>query len=74
MAIKRSRNADEPAMFTILFALVLILLSYAAQFTVVSFMLNPWWAAAYIATLPIGAYWAAFRHHPRAENRDIGLT
>lgn len=74
MAVKRSRNPDEPAMLTILFALVLILLSYVAQFTVVSLVLNPWWAAVYIATLPIGAYWAAFRHHPRPGSQDVGLT
>jgi len=65
LAVKRSRNPDEPAMLTILFALVLILVSYAAQFTVVSALFNPWWGAAYVATLPLGAYWAAFRYHPR---------
>jgi hypothetical protein len=50
-------------MLTIVFALVMILLSYVAQFVVVSFLLNPWWAIGYIATLPIGAYWAAYSGH-----------
>lgn len=63
LAVSRSRNPDDPAMLTIVFALVLILLSYAAQFIVVSFLLNPLWAAIYVATLPVGAYWAAYSGH-----------
>lgn len=65
LAVKRSRNPDDPAMLTIIFALLFILASYAIQFVVVSALLNPWWAALYVATLPLGAYWAAFRDHPR---------
>jgi 1-acyl-sn-glycerol-3-phosphate acyltransferase len=66
LAVKRSRNPDDPAMLTIIFSLVLILASYVMQFTIVTILLNPWWAALYVATLPVGAYWAAFRNHPRA--------
>ena len=65
LAVKRSRNPDDPAMLTIIFALLFILASYAVQFVVVSLLLSPWWAALYVATLPLGAYWAAFRNHPR---------
>jgi 1-acyl-sn-glycerol-3-phosphate acyltransferase len=65
LAVKRSRNPDDPAMLTIIFALLFILASYAVQFVVVSALLNPWLAALYVATLPLGAYWAAFRNHPR---------
>lgn len=64
LAIGQSKNPDDPAMLTIIFALALILISYLVQFAVVTAMLNPWWAAVYIATLPVGAYWAAFRSHP----------
>ena len=53
-------------MLTIIFALALILLSYAAQFALVSAFLNPWWATLYVATLPLGAYWAAFVNHRAA--------
>jgi 1-acyl-sn-glycerol-3-phosphate acyltransferase len=63
LALKRSKSPDDPAMLTIIFALVLILFSYAAQFAVVTALLNPWWAAVYVATLPIGAYRAAFTSH-----------
>jgi hypothetical protein len=63
LAVARSRNPDDPAMLTIVFALVLILISYAAQFVIVSFLLSPLWAAAYVATLPLGAYWAAYSGH-----------
>ncbi len=63
MAIARSRNPDDPAMLTIVFGLVLILFSYALQFTIVAALLNPWWAALYTASLPLGAYWAAYGSH-----------
>lgn len=65
LAVKRSRNPDDPAMLTIIFALLFVLASYIVQFGIVAALLNPWWAVLYIATLPFGAYWAAFRHHPR---------
>jgi 1-acyl-sn-glycerol-3-phosphate acyltransferase len=65
IAVKRSRNPDDPAMLTIVYGLVFILLSYAVQFAIVTALLNPWWAALYVATLPFGAYWAAFKNHPR---------
>jgi hypothetical protein len=64
LALQRSKNPDDPAMLTIIFALVLILASYAVQFAIVTALLNPWWALLYVATLPAGAYWAAFRDHP----------
>jgi 1-acyl-sn-glycerol-3-phosphate acyltransferase len=67
LAVRRSRSPDEPAMLTIIFALVMILASYLLQFAVVTALLNPWWAALYVATLPFGAYWAAFRFHPQPE-------
>lgn len=63
LAVKRSKSPEDPAMLTIIFSLVLILLSYAAQFGVVTALINPWWAAVYVATLPVGAYWAAFVNH-----------
>jgi 1-acyl-sn-glycerol-3-phosphate acyltransferase len=65
LAVKRSRTPDEPAMLTIIYSLLFILGSYAVQFAVVAALLNPWWATFYVATLPVGAYWAAFRDHPR---------
>ncbi|HZJ01648.1 MAG TPA: 1-acyl-sn-glycerol-3-phosphate acyltransferase [Gemmatimonadaceae bacterium] len=65
LAVKRSRTPDEPAMLTIIYALLFILGSYVLQFALVAALFNPWWALLYVATLPIGAYWAAFRNHPR---------
>lgn len=67
LAVRRSKSPDEPAMLTIIFALVMILASYLLQFAIVTALLNPWWAALYVATLPFGAYWAAFRYHPQSE-------
>jgi hypothetical protein len=67
LAVRRSKSPDEPAMLTIIFALVMILASYLVQFAIVAALLNPLWAALYVATLPFGAYWAAFRYHPQPE-------
>jgi 1-acyl-sn-glycerol-3-phosphate acyltransferase len=64
LALRRSKSPDDPAMLTIIFALLMILGSYVVQFILAAALLNPWWAALYLASLPIGAYWAAFRNHP----------
>ena len=64
LALRRSKTPDEPAMLTIIFSLILILASYVVQFAIVTALFNPWVAAFYVATLPLGAYWAAFRNHP----------
>ena len=64
-ALRRSRSPDDPAMFTIVIALVLILLSYVIQFMIVSLLVSPLIGAIYVATLPLGAYWAAYKDHPR---------
>jgi 1-acyl-sn-glycerol-3-phosphate acyltransferase len=71
LAVSRSRNPDDPAMLTIVYALLLILASYVVQFVIIAILLNPWWAALYVATLPLGAYWAAFMHHPRATDEVL---
>lgn len=71
LAVTKSRNPDDPAMLTILFALALILASYVVQFILITALLNPWWATLYIATLPLGAYWAAFgSHRARSQTTD----
>jgi len=74
IAVSRSRNPDDPAMLTIVYALLLILASYVIQFVIIALVFNSWWAALYVATLPIGAYWAAFRHHPRATDRVVSAS
>jgi 1-acyl-sn-glycerol-3-phosphate acyltransferase len=66
LAMKRSRNPDDPAMLTIVYSLGLILLSYAVQFAIVAALAGPLWASLYVATLPLGAYWAAYRGHSSA--------
>jgi 1-acyl-sn-glycerol-3-phosphate acyltransferase len=67
LAVRRSRTPDEPAMLTIIYSLLFILASYVVQFAIVAALLNPWWASLYVATLPLGAYWAAFGNHPGAD-------
>jgi 1-acyl-sn-glycerol-3-phosphate acyltransferase len=64
LAIRKSRNADDPAMLTILFGIALILLSYLLQGVILYLAFGLLWSLLYLASLPIGAYWAAFKDHP----------
>ncbi len=66
IALRKSHGPDEPAMLTILYGLFLILASYAIQVSVLWVFIGFWWAVGYLITLPIGAYWAAFKDHPTA--------
>ena len=66
MAVRRSTNADEPAMLTILFGIGLVLVTYIIHLTIVgalghSILLD----CIYLVGLLTGAYWAAFEPHPR---------
>lgn len=64
-ARKRSRNPDDPAMLTIIVGLILILISYIVQFAILVAVFSFWFATVYLVTLPLGAYWAAFKDHHR---------
>jgi 1-acyl-sn-glycerol-3-phosphate acyltransferase len=66
LAVRRSKSPEDPAMLTIIFSLVLILLSYVVQFAVVTAFFGPWWACVYIVSLALGAYWAAYVSHRTA--------
>lgn len=66
MAVRRSTNADEPAMLTILFGIGLVLVAYVIQLTIVGVLAHSVWIGfVYLITLLAGAYWAAFEPHPR---------
>ena len=66
MAVKRSKDADQPAMLTIVFGLGLVLLTYAIHLAIVGAIVHSFWISAlYLAGLLSGAYWAAFEQHPR---------
>ncbi len=66
IAVKRSTNADEPAMFTIVFGVALVLLTYVIQLTIVVVIVHSFlFGCFYLAGLLYGAYWAAFQQHPR---------
>jgi hypothetical protein len=65
LALKRSRDADQPAMLTIMFGLGLVLLTYALQLVVVGALVRSFWISLfYLASLLGGAYSAAFEKHP----------
>ena len=66
LALKRSTDADHPAMFTMMFGVGLVLLTYALQIAVVGALARSVWISIlYLASLLIGAYWAAFEKHPQ---------
>lgn len=66
IAMKRSIDADQPAMQTILFGIGFVLLMYAVQLTILGVLVHSFWVSSlYLVGLLIGAYWAAFEQHPR---------
>jgi 1-acyl-sn-glycerol-3-phosphate acyltransferase len=66
IAVKRSIDADQPAMLTIAFGTGLVLLTYIIHLAIVGALLHSFWISAlYLAGLVSGAYWAAFEQHPR---------
>jgi len=66
LAVKRSIDADQPAMLTIMFGIGFVLITYAIQITLVGVFAHSFWISGlYLAGLVIGAYWAAFENHPR---------
>src|SRR5689334_9028314 len=63
-ALKMSTDPDEPAMFTIVLGVGLVLATYAIHFTLVDFLTHSFWIAlAYLGALLVGAHWAAFEPH-----------
>lgn len=55
LARRTSRTPEDPAMHTILAGVFLVVLAYAAQTTVVALIAGPWWALAYLLSLPVAA-------------------
>jgi 1-acyl-sn-glycerol-3-phosphate acyltransferase len=55
LARRTSRTPEDPAMHTVLAGAALVLLAYAAQTTLVAVLAGPWWALAYLASLPFAA-------------------
>jgi 1-acyl-sn-glycerol-3-phosphate acyltransferase len=67
-ALRHSRDADQPAMLTIVIGFGFVLLTYAIHFAVVDALVHSILITGlYIATLMVGAYWTAFRNHPRSD-------
>lgn len=51
LALRNVRSRDEPAMNTLVIGLILVLVAYGAQTTLVWLIAGPWWAAAFLLTL-----------------------
>lgn len=59
-----SRNPDEPAMHTLVAGLVLVLAFYLVVAIVIGWRFGPWWALAYLTSLPPSAsldFWLSDR-------------
>jgi len=66
IALRQSRDPDQPAMRTIVLGTGLVLLTYAASFALVDLIVHSFWLSALAVTsLGVGAYWAAFEGHAR---------
>jgi 1-acyl-sn-glycerol-3-phosphate acyltransferase len=57
VARRRSRSPEDPAMYTLVLGLALVLLAYAIQTTVVWQLAGPRWALVYLVSLPLAATW-----------------
>jgi 1-acyl-sn-glycerol-3-phosphate acyltransferase len=67
LAVKRSLDADQPAMRTIVMGTGLVLLTYLASFAIVEAVTHSIWVSALcVGSLALGAYWAAFEGGPRS--------
>jgi 1-acyl-sn-glycerol-3-phosphate acyltransferase len=67
-ALRYSRDADQPAMLTIVMGIGFVLLAYAIHFAVVDALVHSILISGlYIASLMVGAYWTAFKNHPRPD-------
>lgn len=63
-ALNISTDADQPAMFTIVLGLALVLVTYAIHFALVDVLTHSFWfALLYLGALVLGAHWAAFEPH-----------
>ena len=68
-AMRRSADAGEPAMYTMTFGLAAVLISYLIEVPIV-WALFGWIAAlAFLTSLVIGAYWAAYADHSPERSR-----
>ncbi|MFL5594188.1 MAG: 1-acyl-sn-glycerol-3-phosphate acyltransferase [Gemmatimonadaceae bacterium] len=66
IAVRRSTNADQPAMFTIMFGIGFALITYAVHLTIIGALVHSLWIQClYLAGLLSGAYWAAFENRAR---------
>jgi 1-acyl-sn-glycerol-3-phosphate acyltransferase len=63
-AVNRSTDPDEPAMLTIVIGIGLVLVTYAIYLAVVGAIAHSLWLPLLcLATLLVGAHWAAFEPH-----------
>ncbi|MEO8945424.1 MAG: 1-acyl-sn-glycerol-3-phosphate acyltransferase [Gemmatimonadaceae bacterium] len=68
-AIRHSADSGEPAMFTMTFGLVAILVSYLIEVPVVWKLFGWITALGFLASLITGAYWAAYADHSPERSR-----
>lgn len=65
MALRKGGDADQPAMLTIVYGLALLLLYYLVLGIIAGVVGGFPLAVGLILALATGAYWAAFKDHPR---------
>ena len=63
-AVRLSADAGEPAMYTMTFGFVAIILSYLIECTIIWLLFGWMISLLLLASLITGAYWAAYADHP----------
>ncbi len=72
IARRRSKSPEDPAMYTLVVGLGLVLVAYAVQTAIVWRLTSGWWAAAYLLSLPLAATWdIRFRDRLRRASRRM---
>lgn len=65
LAVAHSTSPDQPAMLTILYSLAILFFFYVLAATTAGYLWGFVAALIVVAGLATGAYWTAFRDHPR---------
>lgn len=73
-AMRRSTDADQPAMYTMTFGLALVLASYAIVLVLLWWLASPIVAVLVVASLVGGAHAAAYMRHDRTARDGGPLT
>ena len=57
IARRQSKSPEDPAMYTLVVGLALVIIAYVVQTAIVARFFGGWWATVYLLSLPLAATW-----------------